>query len=366
MSSVFQNASTSSSICGKRGTGRDGIGGGAEGGTGVGHRVSQWSSWRMLPARTILAGPRYHLACHALRRDHSHCGCDGPAPLGSTERFPRATPFFRELPVDGRIDARVSSVRVRTPSGTRLCSPRPRPPARRKRCRRRTLRSKHGPHPRVPPPLPASPLPTCRPCSSPRFPRAAPTSSPPRLDLNGTVDLAYSTLEQCILSARRRRHRPHRRDGRRRRHVRCAHRLAPHARCRCATGADQRAGVSALSTLSEALISELDLRDVRIDYLNLGAGQDHDLEISGCSIRTIDMPQAELSRVRFTATSSDEVDPRGMRAKDVDLRGLDAVAYLDAHSLRGATTPPRSRCSSSPGAGGGHRHPDQGLTADQD
>src|SRR5690606_5120074 len=29
-------------------------------------------------------GPRYHLACRASRRCHSHCGDDGPAPLGSS------------------------------------------------------------------------------------------------------------------------------------------------------------------------------------------------------------------------------------------------------------------------------------------
>ncbi|ALX67120.1 hypothetical protein [Microbacterium sp. XT11] len=62
-----------------------------------------------------------------------------------------------------------------------------------------------------------------------------------------------------------------------------------------------------------------------------------DVEIVDSGIRTIDMPLAELTRVRFTATRCDEVDPRGMKAVDVDLRGLDAVSYLDANSLRGAT-----------------------------
>lgn len=157
-----------------------------------------------------------------------------------------------------------------------------------------------------------------------------------RLDLNGTVDLAYSTLEQCILSA----------DadaidltGATVVDVDMSGVRIASLRMRDAGVRRVRISGGRIGTLdlSEALISELDLRDVRIDYLNLGAAKITDLEISECSIRTIDMPQAELSRVRFTATSSDEVDPRGMRAKDVDLRGLDAVAYLDAHSLRGAT-----------------------------
>lgn len=57
----------------------------------------------------------------------------------------------------------------------------------------------------------------------------------------------------------------------------------------------------------------------------------------GCAVRTIDIPQSELTRVRFQATRSDEVDPRGLRATDLDLRGLDALSYLDVQSLRGAT-----------------------------
>lgn len=89
--------------------------------------------------------------------------------------------------------------------------------------------------------------------------------------------------------------------------------------------------------LSSARIDEVELRDVRIDYLNLGASKAADVEITACSIRTIDMPQAELTRVRFVDTRSDEVDSRGMRATHVDLRGLDASAFLDTNSLRGTT-----------------------------
>lgn len=157
-----------------------------------------------------------------------------------------------------------------------------------------------------------------------------------RLDLTGTVDLAYSTLEQCVVSA----------DaetvdltggtvvdvdlpG-----VRIASLRLRDAGVRRMRISGGRIGTLDLSTAS---IAELELRDVRIDYLNLGAAKVTDLDVSGCAIRTIDMPQAELTRVRFDSTSSDEVDTRGMRAKDLDLRGLDALAYLDANSLRGAT-----------------------------
>jgi len=157
-----------------------------------------------------------------------------------------------------------------------------------------------------------------------------------RLDLTGTVDLAYSTIEQCVVSA----------DADAVDLTGATVVDVDMSGVRIASLRMRDAGVRRLRIsggrigtldLSEAHISELELRDVRIDYLNLGAAKVTDLEISGCAIRTIDMPQSELIRVRFTATSSDEVDPRGMRAKDVDLRGLDALAYLDANSLRGAT-----------------------------
>ncbi|MCK8477865.1 pentapeptide repeat-containing protein [Microbacterium aurugineum] len=156
------------------------------------------------------------------------------------------------------------------------------------------------------------------------------------LELTGTVDLAYATLEQCAVRA----------DadavdltGATVIDVDLSGARIASLRLRDAGVRRMRISGGRIGTLdlSEARISELDLRDVRIDYLNLGASKVTDLEISECTIRTIDMPQAELTRVRFTATSTEEVDSRGIRAKDLDLRGLDAVAFLDANSLRGAT-----------------------------
>ncbi len=157
-----------------------------------------------------------------------------------------------------------------------------------------------------------------------------------RLDLAGTVDLGYSTLEQCVVAA----------DadavdltggtvvdvdlsG-----VRIASLRMRDAGVRRVRIRGGRIGTL---DLSQASVAELELREVRIDYLNLGAAKVTDLEVIGCTIRTIDLPQAELTRVRFADTSSDEIDTRGMRAKDLDLRGLDALSYLDANSLRGAT-----------------------------
>ena len=93
--------------------------------------------------------------------------------------------------------------------------------------------------------------------------------------------------------------------------------------------------------LADADLDEVELRGIRIDYLSLGGGRVADLVVSGCTIGTLDMPQARLSRVAFLDSRADEVDTRGLRAEHLDLRGLDAVSYLDLASLRGATLSPR-------------------------
>ena len=157
-----------------------------------------------------------------------------------------------------------------------------------------------------------------------------------RLALSGDVDLAHSTLEQCVVTA--------------------------DADTIDMTGADvmdvdvtgiraaslklRDAGIRRLRItggrigtldLSTTRIGELELRDLRIDFLNLGAAKGTDILIADCTIRALDMPQAQLTRLRFDGCRSDEVDPRGLRATEVDLRGLDALAYMDTNSLRGVT-----------------------------
>lgn len=157
-----------------------------------------------------------------------------------------------------------------------------------------------------------------------------------RIELVGDTDLAYASLEQCVVTA----------DadtidltgatlldvdvtG-----IRAASVTLRGAGIRRLRVTGGRVGTLDLSTTR---VSELELRDLRIDYLNLGAARAEDVDVIGCRIRALDMPQAELTRVRFTDSVSDEVDTRGMRATDVDLRGLDALAFLDANSLRGTT-----------------------------
>ncbi|WP_194763365.1 pentapeptide repeat-containing protein [Microbacterium sp. UFMG61] len=187
---------------------------------------------------------------------------------------------------------------------------------------------------------------------SPAAPRVSPPDLPPqldpaspargadllaaRLDLTGTVDLAYASLEQCTISA----------DaesvdlqGATIIDAEIVGARIASLRLRDASIRRLRVVGGRIGTLdlSGARIDELEIDDVRIDYLNLGGARGVDLEISNCGIRTLDMPQAELTRVRFSESISDEVDPRGLRAKDVDLRGLDARSFLDANSLRGTT-----------------------------
>lgn len=157
-----------------------------------------------------------------------------------------------------------------------------------------------------------------------------------RLDLTAGADLAHSSLEQCVITA----------DADtidltgatlldvEIRGVRAASMTMRNGSVRRLRIAGGRIGTL---DLSGARIDELELRDLRIDYLSLGGAKGTDLQFSECTIGTFDIPQAELARVRFDECRSEEVDPRGLRATDVDLRGLDAVAFVDANGLRGTT-----------------------------
>lgn len=89
--------------------------------------------------------------------------------------------------------------------------------------------------------------------------------------------------------------------------------------------------------LSGSHIAELELRDVRVDYLSFAGAEVEDTLIADCTIRSLDVPQAALTRVAFERSSADELDPRDMRARDVDLRGLDMLSCLNALALGGAT-----------------------------
>ncbi|GAA1469422.1 pentapeptide repeat-containing protein [Microbacterium thalassium] len=89
--------------------------------------------------------------------------------------------------------------------------------------------------------------------------------------------------------------------------------------------------------LSDAELDEVELRGVRIDYLSLAGARVEDLVIADCTIGALDLPAARLTRVAFASTRADEVDTRDLRSTDLDLRGLEALAYLDVTGLRAAT-----------------------------
>lgn len=92
--------------------------------------------------------------------------------------------------------------------------------------------------------------------------------------------------------------------------------------------------------LSGAHVAELIIEHARIDYLSLAAAKIQDSLIADCTLATVDVPAATVTRVRFERSTADEVDTRGLRADSLDLRGLDAQAFLDVTSLRGTTLSP--------------------------
>lgn len=157
-----------------------------------------------------------------------------------------------------------------------------------------------------------------------------------RLDLSGTVDLAYASLEQCVIAA----------DADRIDLTGATILDVDITGIRATSVVLRNAGIRRLRItsgrigtleLSGTRIDELELRDLRIDYLSLGGAKGTDILIADSTIKALDMPQADLTRVDFENCRSDEVDPRGMRATDVDLRGLDANGFMDTNSLRGTT-----------------------------
>ena len=81
-------------------------------------------------------------------------------------------------------------------------------------------------------------------------------------------------------------------------------------------------------------------RSVRIDYLSLPSAELADVLFAQCTFGTVDVPEASLERVAFTDCRADEVDTRGLRARDLDLRGLEAAAITDPRGLSGATLAP--------------------------
>jgi hypothetical protein len=74
-----------------------------------------------------------------------------------------------------------------------------------------------------------------------------------------------------------------------------------------------------------------------VDYLSLRGATVGDLLVTDCTIQTLDLPLATLSRVRFDGSRADEVATDGLRAEHTDLRGLEALAFTRPDALRGTT-----------------------------
>lgn len=81
----------------------------------------------------------------------------------------------------------------------------------------------------------------------------------------------------------------------------------------------------------------VEIRGLRVDYLTLAGATASDVLFVDCVIGALDAPQSVLTRVAFEDCRVDEVDNRGWRIENLDLRGLEALRYLDMSALRGAT-----------------------------
>lgn len=89
--------------------------------------------------------------------------------------------------------------------------------------------------------------------------------------------------------------------------------------------------------LSRSTLSGVEIRGARIDYLTLAGADASDLRFVDCTIGALDAPQSTLRRVAFDGCRVNEVDNRGWRTENVDLRGLEGAHYLDMAALRGTT-----------------------------
>ncbi|WP_417556363.1 pentapeptide repeat-containing protein [Microbacterium sp.] len=157
-----------------------------------------------------------------------------------------------------------------------------------------------------------------------------------RIELTGDADLSHSTLEQCVLtgSAGALELRGATLMDVDLQNVQATTLAARDANLRRVRITGGRIGTL---DLTDARIHELELQGVRIDYLTLAGAKAVDVLVEHCQITTLDLPGSTLTRMAFEGTRCDELGPRGMRAEHVDLRGLDALAFLDVSSLRGTT-----------------------------
>lgn len=109
-----------------------------------------------------------------------------------------------------------------------------------------------------------------------------------------------------------------------------------------------RGGRIATLDLSRAELTGVAFEGVRIDYLTIAGAKASDVLFTDCAIGALDAPQATLGRVAFELCRADEVDNRDWRIDHLDLRGLEALNYLDPMALRGATLTERQASALGP------------------
>jgi len=100
--------------------------------------------------------------------------------------------------------------------------------------------------------------------------------------------------------------------------------------------------------LMRAEVEAVVITDLRIDYLSLASARVQDLRLVRCDVGAIDLPEAKLDRVAFEACRADEIDTRGLRARDLDLRGIEVLSFTDPTGLRGATLSARQAAAHGP------------------
>ncbi len=93
--------------------------------------------------------------------------------------------------------------------------------------------------------------------------------------------------------------------------------------------------------LRRAELAGVVFRRLRMDYVSLPSARLTDVIFEDCEIGALDLPGAQLVRVQFLGCTAEEVDTCGLRATDLDLRGLEALSFTDPRGLSGATLAPR-------------------------
>ncbi|TAJ49151.1 MAG: pentapeptide repeat-containing protein [Herbiconiux sp.] len=109
---------------------------------------------------------------------------------------------------------------------------------------------------------------------------------------------------------------------------------APRSRFREVSIASSRLGSA---EFFEASWSSVRLEQCKLGYLNLGGAALEDVLFTDCTIDELDLSDARVTRLAFENCEVRTLRLTRSRLTDVDLRGLELNALLDAEGLRGAT-----------------------------